>query len=240
MTEKICGIYMIACSTNGKRYVGKSRDINSRWSHHKGRFRLGKHPNRMMQSSWNAYGSEAFSFFVMEVCSVAELSSRELYWYKTLNPEFNAMSPDPLELAFTHNEESKKKMATARALQVMRPLSENTKAKLSAVLSGRKIAPESLAKTVAWHTGSKRSDETRAKISESLTGRKLSEEHREKLSEAHSGKRKSPESVAKSAAGHVGMKHSDESKTKMVESQRKYQERRKSLNIPLLALQLVV
>ena len=62
-----------------------------------------------------------------------------------------------------HSEETRAKIKTKRALQV---ISDGTKLKMSKSRIGRKNSPEAIEKTRAAHIGSKRSEETKQKLRE--------------------------------------------------------------------------
>lgn len=62
------GIYAIIHRESGKRYVGSAVNINLRFRMHKSALTNGRHCNRHLQSAWNKYGKDAFSFFVLELC----------------------------------------------------------------------------------------------------------------------------------------------------------------------------
>lgn len=62
------GIYNIVNKTNGKKYIGSSRNIQSRWSKHKSLLRHNKHENIKLQNAWNKYGEEMFEFIIVEEC----------------------------------------------------------------------------------------------------------------------------------------------------------------------------
>jgi len=79
------------------------------------------------------------------------------------------------------------------------PLSEETKAKISAAKKG-KLSTEVLAKMRAAHKGKKRTEETKAKISAANKGRKRSDEAKAKISAANKGRKRSDESIAKRIA----------------------------------------
>jgi len=91
MEEKICGIYRITNTVNGKSYVGQSVDVKSRISHHRSELRNNRHENSYLQNAWNKYGEENFTFEILERCSRNELDEREIYYidhfktYKTFN-----------------------------------------------------------------------------------------------------------------------------------------------------------
>lgn len=62
---KKIGVYMIKNETNGKFYIGSSKNINKRWSQHKSDLKRGKHKNTHLQRSYNKNGN-VFSYTILE------------------------------------------------------------------------------------------------------------------------------------------------------------------------------
>lgn len=60
------GIYCIKNQKNGKRYVGQSGNIMSRWNQHIKDLQNGSHNNRELQYDFNEVGIENFTFSVLE------------------------------------------------------------------------------------------------------------------------------------------------------------------------------
>lgn len=86
MRRKIIGIYCIENLVDGKRYIGKSVDVNHRLGKHK---RLLSKPvydkacNRHLYNAVQLYGLHNFHFGIIEVLGVSDgkiLADRELYW----------------------------------------------------------------------------------------------------------------------------------------------------------------
>ena len=73
----ISGIYKIVNNVNGKVYVGSSGDMVKRKRSHYCYLRAGKHPNKHLQSAWNHYGEENFSFETVLYCGKELLASEE-------------------------------------------------------------------------------------------------------------------------------------------------------------------
>ncbi len=62
-----CGIYGIINEVEKKVYIGKSKDIDSRWKEHRRDLSQGKHHNKPLQKSWNSHGEDAFKWKVIEL-----------------------------------------------------------------------------------------------------------------------------------------------------------------------------
>ena len=78
------GIYMIRNTVTGKRYIGSSRNIETRWEAHRnqlnGSWTL-RHPNGALRDDWAQYGEAAFEFVVVEeIGDVDALAEREHHW----------------------------------------------------------------------------------------------------------------------------------------------------------------
>lgn len=73
---KICGIYKITNLVNGKVYVGQSRDIASRKSHHKYDMNKGGH-NEYLYRAMRKYGFDNFAFDIIEECKAEQLNKLE-------------------------------------------------------------------------------------------------------------------------------------------------------------------
>lgn len=85
-----CGIYAIVNKVNGKRYVGKSIDIEVRWRGHLSQLRnkaRSKDCNRHLYNAFQKYGESSFGFEYLEILPADDtaLSERELYWMDKLN-----------------------------------------------------------------------------------------------------------------------------------------------------------
>lgn len=91
------GIYCIENLINGKKYIGQSVDMQSRWCKHKSELNRNSHDNDYLQKSWNKYGADNFKFYVVEFCDIDRLDELEVYYidlYKTLdrNKGYNLIS----------------------------------------------------------------------------------------------------------------------------------------------------
>lgn len=85
-----CGIYAIVNKINGKRYVGKSINIERRWKSHLyllKRKTKSKDCNRHLYNAFHKYGENSFGFEYLEVFDDFDdmiLKSRELFWIEKL------------------------------------------------------------------------------------------------------------------------------------------------------------
>lgn len=79
------GIYMIMTTSNRKKYIGSSVNINRRFSEHKLELMRNKHCNSYLQNSFNKYGEENFQFSVLELCDEELLTERENHWCTIFN-----------------------------------------------------------------------------------------------------------------------------------------------------------
>lgn len=184
------GIYCITNTVTGKRYVGKSVDIESRFSEHIRELVSGNHFNLYLQRSWNKYGRDCFSFNVLEECDEQMLNEREIYWiqhfggYKS-DALFNLaeggsggrMSPEVVE---------KRAKSISKARQLT-PAGTYSGSHNSMFGKHHSEATKAVLRQKCRHTvnpmqGRHHSDETKLKISRANSGRVLSAEVRSKIS----------------------------------------------------------
>ena len=60
------GIYCIENLQNGKKYIGSAENIEKRFKRHQHDLKNGKHHNIHLQRSYDKYGEECFSYYVVE------------------------------------------------------------------------------------------------------------------------------------------------------------------------------
>ncbi len=87
--HKKTGIYMIQNVVTKDCYIGSSINLKGRWAKHSALLNHNHHENPFLQSSFNKYGKENFTYTVMEFCGEEELRIREQYYVDKLNPMFN-------------------------------------------------------------------------------------------------------------------------------------------------------
>lgn len=190
-----CGIYALINTETLEEYIGKSINIEVRWSEHKNSAIKGI--NTKLYRAIRKYGWEKFDKHIIEECLEDELNDKEIYWIEHLDTykhgynmtlggegvrffgEENGM------FGRHHTEESKQKMSrnhkgTTSWLKG-KHLPEEAKRKISETLKGKP----------SWNKGKPWSEETKRKMSESrkgkpnnkLKGRHLSTERKTKISE---------------------------------------------------------
>lgn len=76
------GIYKIENKINGRVYIGQSVNIENRWREHK---RGKQSPNMVISRAIKKYGSSHFTFGIIELCSRADLNTKEVYWISVYN-----------------------------------------------------------------------------------------------------------------------------------------------------------
>ncbi len=197
----IVGIYKITCESTGKCYVGSSIQIRVRWSQHRTELRGGYHFNQYLQNAWNKYGESAFTFYIIEECTRADLLVREQHYIDTMYPEFNInmVVEAPPMLGKTMSAEHKAKLIAANTGRVM---SDEAKSKIRKAALGRKHTPETRAKMSLSKLGLVQSERHRAAIANShkVRSANLSDEDRRQIGLKSIGKKRTPEQRARISA----------------------------------------
>ena len=80
--EKICGIYKITNTVNGKVYIGQSIDIKKRWTNHKkdAFWQKAECYQYPLYKAMRKYGLPHFDFSILEECSREQLNEREIFY----------------------------------------------------------------------------------------------------------------------------------------------------------------
>jgi len=215
------GIYAIRNTLNNKVYVGKSTNMWKRWRHHRADLRNGAHSNPYLQHGWDKYGETAFAFNVVEmVQDPVLLSSREGYYCALFQAQdsqmgYNLAGVDTEDHPVLASAELRQKRSMNRLGRVD---SEETRHRKSEGRKGIPMSEATKAKISAIRLGMKPSAETRQKMSDARRGRSLSPETVAKLRAAHAGRR-FPEWATQKAAelkrGKPGRPHTEETKLKI-------------------------
>lgn len=89
------GVFQIRNAANGKVLLVSSLNLEGRLNRHKFQLGTGLHPNKELQEDWNKFGSDKFTFEVLEQVKVKddpefnlddELTLLEQIWLEKLNP----------------------------------------------------------------------------------------------------------------------------------------------------------
>lgn len=171
------GVYKIVSRKDGRVYIGSSQNIEYRWHRHKRALRADIHENIFLQRLWNRYGESEFDFVVIQECAADERLQLEQHYLDVTDSKINILSKSRIggnRLGISHTEE--------------------TRAKLSRALTGRKLAPEVV-------------EGMRVRLAGKPTpmegwnrGKSLTEEHRQRIGMANKGKVRSPEVRARISA----------------------------------------
>lgn len=164
-------VYSITNRVNGKCYIGQTVycDHRKRWNIHKSMLRSGKHKNMYLQSAWNKYGADSFSFDLVARArhhiELNELEIAEISVRQSTNRDFG-YNLDLGGSSGFHSEETKQKIGNAHR---GRSLKEETKKKLSEWAKANPTPPEGRAKHAEALRGKPR------KVDKSLFSRWMSE-----------------------------------------------------------------
>lgn len=82
-------VYEIINTASQKRYIGSSKNYTRRFSGHKAALKSNTHPNKHLQSAWNKYGENAFTFKLLLICSPELMRFYEQRGIDVLKPEYN-------------------------------------------------------------------------------------------------------------------------------------------------------
>lgn len=172
------GVYKIENTVNNKVYIGQTQNFKNRWKKHISALDNNRHCNEHLQSAWNKYGKESFTFSIVEKCK-ENIDEREIYWiarYNSADRKFGyniALGGSVPMLGRHHSEETKQKISLARKGQPspMRgiPMSEEAKKHMSesAILRCQRCKPKGM-------LGMHHTNESKHKISDNCVSRKTS------------------------------------------------------------------
>lgn len=235
-SAKVCGIYAIVNTINGKRYIGSAVNIERRWYMHRWALERDRHHSHRLQTAWRKYGEAAFQFIIIDRCPVDYLIQREQHFMDTLRPQYNiARFAQGGSGAMT--EIGRQMIAESNRRRTGWKQSDEAKAKISlankgnTATKGKPRRRDAVEATAAAHRGLKRSAETRQKISEARIGKPrapFSDETRAKLSDLMKARPPNPERVAKMAATKRGSKLSEDHKRAIGEASKAAWARRKA------------
>lgn len=209
-TRILSGIYVVRNSVNGRVYVGSAVNLAKRWGAHRQRLNQGTHQSPRLQSAWNKYGEDAFSFEIIEIIERKEdLVAREQVHLDDAFASglcYNLARIAGNTLGVKHTDAAVAKMVLA--WQTRPAASAETRARMSLSQKGR--------------PGRTPSAETVTKISLANTGKKHSAKTRAVMSLAHKGRpalnkgtKHSAQTIAKMVLAHTGQRRSAETRDKI-------------------------
>ncbi len=215
------GVYVILNRANGKQYVGSAAvSLRGRWCNHRSSLRRNCHSNCHLQSAWNKYGEQQFVFLVLAYCEPDKCIAIEQEFIdrlKVANTEYGYnLSPTAGSTLGTKLSISTRNRMSVRSANQ----SDETKAKISAAMRGRKLSQEHRRKLSQSATGRKLSDSHKAAISKSKRSKKLkhSLETRAKISASVRLGLNRPEVKEKLSKVRMGRKCSMKTRKKMSDS----------------------
>ncbi|WP_138755291.1 DUF2087 domain-containing protein [Paenibacillus sinopodophylli] len=97
--ERMMGVFQIKNNVNGKLYIGGSTNLDAFWGKEQFVLNMDTHANKELQKEWKQFGSESFSYLVLET---VKLDQKIHYDYKdVLDPE----GRQPVDLVRQYNRE---------------------------------------------------------------------------------------------------------------------------------------
>jgi group I intron endonuclease len=198
-----CGIYGLKCKITDKWYIGQSVDIHGRWHYAYELMHCKSQPK--IYNALVKYGYDGFEKVVVEECSEVGwiLDYRETFWiryYDSIRGGYNL----------------KEGGATGK-------VSDETKAKISAAVKGRKLTDEQKKKISEATKKACNSPEYKRKISKSWITRRLTGVSDETKAKMRISKlNQSIETRMKISEASKKYKHTEESKNKIREARKEY------------------
>jgi group I intron endonuclease len=200
--------------THRVRYVGKSTDPRERWRQHWSRARACRNHRECWLKGLRDAGLKPV-VSVIETCSEIDWKARECYWiahYRQLFPDLLNITDGGDGLENPTEETRAKISASLRG----KKHSEETREKMRQAQIERYKDPSARAKLSESHKNQPpKSPEARAKISAAHKGKEISPEVRAKVSEGLKAYYSIPENRQKNSAAHAGQKVTAEARAKI-------------------------
>lgn len=221
---KGAGIYKLTCNDNGKIYIGKSVNLNSRLKDYpKCRNSIGLYiKNAIMKHGWNSFSVEVLETFEnfdkeRDHNSLLDKESEYMRLFDSTNRKigYNICGYSTDRTGIPHSEETKMKISMSNTGKTV---SESTKEKLRQINLGNTHSDQTKKKMRNARLGKQLSEESKEKVRQARLGKKHTEESLEKMRNVKLGKKRKPlsdEVKEKIRQGNVGKKRSEEAKEKM-------------------------
>jgi len=192
------GIYRITNNANGKFYIGSSLFCEQRKKTHFSKLKHNYSDNKHLQSAWNKYGAENFTFEVIaqlpDDISNEKIAKIEAYFIKVLRPQYNKTTrTDRHGKSHRIREKSKKPLMTrdefkAKLKAICSTIEHREKMSLLTKKHYQSLSDEEKKAKNAHKIGRVFSEETRKKLSDKAKQRKWSDEVKAKISQSLKGK----------------------------------------------------
>ena len=196
--DKRSGIYEIFNTVNGKRYIGQSAKIKTRFTAHRWHLRRGEHHSQKLQRAWDKHGADAFVFRTVLTCHPTMLTFYEQQLLDKAKPEYN-ICPIAESCRGAKREPefgaAISKRMKGNTILLGKKLPADWCAAISAGLTGGKRTDEQRENISRAHIGVRRSDASRLKQSLTMTGQKKSAQHGANISKAKKGIKVGPMSA---------------------------------------------
>lgn len=95
------GIYLLRNTTTGQCYIGQATDLKRRIASHFNVLKARRHPNALLQKSYDEYGRMVFEWEILEKCQLSStidicqwLCGKEAFYIKSMKPELNQQSAE--------------------------------------------------------------------------------------------------------------------------------------------------
>ena len=110
------GIYKIKNKKTNQLYIGSAIDLFQRGKRHLSNLKRKKHNNSKLQTAYNKYGKNTFSFILITaVTNKKDLVKVEQKYIDRLQPAYNIRKVvTQTKLGFKHSEKSKQQMSDNR------------------------------------------------------------------------------------------------------------------------------
>jgi group I intron endonuclease len=163
------GIYLIQNKVNGKRYIGRSNNIDRRFAEHKSECNIKK--NNPLANDFKIYTVNSFDFSIIEIVqSESVLDEREIYWIAKLNPEYNKCIGGKGAKGYSHSDETKDILRALGKLQWESKSNKDKQRQIVNNLKGRSV-------------GYNHTEETKEKLRNANLGKVQTAETKKKRSE---------------------------------------------------------
>lgn len=187
------GIYAIRNKVNGKKYIGRSTDVEGRWSNHKRELKRDDHKNDHLQNAWKKYGEENFTFELIEEVNKEDLRKREQEFLDNYRLTRN------WDRLYNTNKSAEGAMSGRNHPRYGTCHSKTAIKKIREANLGKTHSEEAKENMRQAQLGRTHPEEVKKKISEAQKGKELSKETKRKMKESadHKGEKNSKSKLNK-------------------------------------------